>query len=135
MPVMTAHKKVRYFFGSEPCETDKPSRAAENNLRKLESIARLGKDWNGYGAAPFSQALIGKVREIVLDLHVQPELFPTAAGSIQLEYEKDSGDYLEIQVTESSVCDVFRADSCGEASFTVLSDASEINKLVGEFYD
>lgn len=134
MPVMTAHKKTLYLLGDSRRSAER-NRAVENNLRKLESIAMLGENWNGYGATPFSRSLVGKVKEIVLGLCIQPELFPTAAGSIQLEYEKDNGDYLEIQVTEDEFCSVFRSGSLGEESFAVMSDTSELNKLVGEFYD
>ncbi|KJE25644.1 hypothetical protein LG52_3208 [Geobacillus kaustophilus] len=36
----------------------------------------------------------------------QPKLFPTARDSIQLEFEKENGDYLEFELFENKI-DVF----------------------------
>ncbi len=58
----------------------------EENLMKLDSFKELENDWNGYGAEPFNEEHIEKVKFLVSLLKIQPEIYPTARNSIQLEY-------------------------------------------------
>ena len=68
-------------------------------LMKLERFRCYEQGWNGYDADPFSDKLISYVKEIIIDLDIIPEIFPTADNSIQLEYTWDN-KYLEFQVFE-----------------------------------
>ena len=70
----------------------------EKNLRLLGEFAHLKKGWNGYDADPIDKQVIENAKAIILRLPVQPEVFPTANNSVQLEYELDDGDYLEFEV-------------------------------------
>lgn len=54
----------------------------KKSIIKLEEIKNLKKDWNGYGANEFSLELINKCEEIVKNLYIQPEIFPTGNNSI-----------------------------------------------------
>ena len=62
----------------------------------LDEIAKLDDNWNNNGAGSFSTKLIGKCREIVMQLVAEPFICPTACSSIQFEYEKENGEYLEL---------------------------------------
>ena len=104
------------------------------NLHKLERIATLGDNWNGYGAEPLSPELILQARNLFHELYVQPEIFPTAAGTIQLEYEKDNGDYLEFQLNGTGQCECFRIINGVEEFFSVHEIPEAINDIVGDFY-
>lgn len=104
------------------------------NLHKLERIATLGDNWNGYGAEPLSAKLILQVRNLLYELYIQPEIFPTAAGTIQLEYEKDNGDYLEFQLNGTGQCECFRIINGVEEFFSVHEIPEAINDIVGDFY-
>lgn len=73
------------------------------NLERLENIAELKTNWNGYGAEPFSVALVEEVKDIILNLNEQPEIFPTGRNSIQLEYHLRDESYLEFEVFEDKV--------------------------------
>ncbi len=64
----------------------------------LEAIRSLPQNWNGNDAPAFTNDHIDYLRRIVRTLDIQPEINPTANGSIQLEYEKPEGDYLEYEV-------------------------------------
>lgn len=64
----------------------------------LDAIAALGPDWNGYGAGPFGEGLVGKARRLAERLPGRPGVFPTARDSIQFEYEAADGSYLEFEV-------------------------------------
>lgn len=71
------------------------------SLSTLSSFVSLKKGWNGYGAEPLDRELIEFCRALVSNLPQdrQPDIFPTPRGTIQFEYEKDDGSYLEIEVS------------------------------------
>lgn len=69
-----------------------------SNLKKIWSFDKLEKNWDGYGAMPFSKELIFRVQAFLKKLPVQPEVFPTGRESIQLEYGHENGGYLEFEI-------------------------------------
>lgn len=106
------------------------------NLVKLNKIASLKNDWNEKGAKAFSEEFIKNVRCIVTALKIQPELFPTANSSIQIEYGNDKGAYLEIELIDSDKAEVFTVDEYGNESYSeVDANVEEINKVVNRFYE
>jgi len=68
------------------------------NLALLKSFRDLEYNWNDNGADPFDPSLIYRCIERLNLLPVQPDIFPTARDSIQYEYERDNGEYLEIEI-------------------------------------
>lgn len=66
--------------------------------RKIEEIASLKDNWNTNGAEKFSLLTIINTKNLLKYFIYQPEIFPTAIGAIQIEYEKENGEYLEIEV-------------------------------------
>lgn len=109
--------------------------ALNENLRTLLQIRNLEENWNEYGAGPFSSELIDKVENILLYLKKQPEVFPTAMGSIQLEYDGDNGSYLEFQIYDNKPSEVFRINRNGEKHiWTMDPTAGMINEVVRRFY-
>lgn len=109
--------------------------AKKRNLKKLKELSAMPDDWNGYGAEAFLEEHISKCREIIDSLFFQPELFPTAAGSIQMEYEKKTGEYLEFNVFLDHI-EVFNIDiNKKESEFQVaFSEMETIQQLVRAFY-
>lgn len=106
-----------------------------DNLKKLDRIALLENGWNGSTAKAFDENLISKVRKIITVLEIQPEIFPTACESIQMEYEKEDGSYLEIEINSDDKWEVFKINSDGEETyFSIVADVEAIIKLVNEFY-
>ena len=105
-----------------------------SNLKKLDVISNLNDNWDGYGAKPLQKKLIALTADLIRKLYIQPEIFPTADGTIQLEFEKDNGDYLEFQFSGKGLCDVFRLRGDNEEYFKSHDDSSSINHLVEEFY-
>lgn len=107
-----------------------------NNMEKLEQIAKLENGWDGDGARAFSVALIRTVREIVVSLDKQPEIFPTACDTIQIEYDHEDGSYLEIEISDDGVAKVFSVDCNGEESCSVVEACPQaICKVVSSFYE
>ena len=105
-----------------------------SNLKKLDVISNLNDNWDGYGAEPLQKKLIALTADLIRKLYIQPEIFPTADGTIQLEFEKGNGDYLELQFSGKGLCDVFRLRGDNEEYFKSHDDSSSINHLVEEFY-
>lgn len=105
------------------------------NVKKLETIAMLQDNWNANGAKAFSDSLISKVRNIIVFLEIQPELFPTACESLQLEYDKQDGTHMEIEITEGENAEIFVVDSMGrESTRNIRASIEVINKVVRDFY-
>ena len=114
------------------CGGEKLSR----NLDRLWEISELGDDWNGYGAAPISREVIEEVKEIILSLGEQPEIFPTGDGSIQLEYHLPDESYLEFEVDENKITVMqIPQEDYENAKFWDLSyeDISQIQQIVSDF--
>lgn len=90
------------------------------NLKKLDQIELLEDGWNGNTAKAFKASFISKVREIITALEVQPEIFPTACNSIQIEYEKEDSSYLEIEISPADTWEVFKINNKGKECFFQL---------------
>jgi len=105
-----------------------------NNINTILCFKKFGDDWNGNGAEPLSENLIQKAFDFVNSplLKFQPNVFPTARHSIQLEYEKSNGNYLEIEIFE----DKYSAYSEIDDKSTEYKSISfnESIKLIDEFY-
>ena len=106
-----------------------------SSLEKLNQILNLPDNWDGNNAKSFSTKLIEKAGYILIRLKVQPEVFPTACNTMQLEYEKDDGSYLEFEIAEDGNAKVFMIDSEGnEKHLFIEANSEEINNIVRSFY-
>lgn len=72
----------------------------KRNKKILSSLSSLSENWNGYGSQSFNPYLVNKVEHTIVNMDMQPNLYPTGRNSIQLEFEKHNGDYLEFEVFE-----------------------------------
>lgn len=73
------------------------------NISKLDAFCDLKENWDSEGGLPFSKSLINKVRTTIYNLGEQPKVFPTGRGSIQLEYRKPNGRYLEFEIFDDRI--------------------------------
>ncbi len=64
----------------------------------LQKISELKYGWNGYKAEPFSKEHIAATQRVLDIIKTPPRIYPTANDSIQLEWETNNGEYLELQV-------------------------------------
>jgi hypothetical protein len=109
----------------------------ERNLFRLDQIAKLKNDWNGYGAKSFSQELIEKCKVIISSLDNQPQIFPTGRQSIQLQYELADRSYLEFEIFEEKVSclEVPKRRYSDARTFEFpISETQRIKEIVKEFY-
>lgn len=101
------------------------------NLNRLESFKYLDYGWNGYNAESFPNTLIDLIKSQLYILKIQPEVFPTARKSIQLEYKRNNGDYLEFEVFNDKVIMYCETNDYENEEIIKLED---INKMVEDFY-
>lgn len=106
-----------------------------NTNEILESFLTLPKNWNNNGAMTPSKELVNKMKGIVSVLPIQPEVFLTARDSIQFQYEKDNGNYLEFELFENGKLEMFKTDSNNnEESKSIKVNIEFILKTINEFY-
>ena len=126
------------FIGDENIMTvtlTNPNNLLSRNQIKLKAISELPDNWDWYEAAPLAHSLIMDANAFLPKFLKQPEIFPTADGTIQMEYEKDNGDYLEIQFADNSMCEVYISQNQSEKYFTINRTPKDINELVSKFYE
>lgn len=107
------------------------------NAKKLEEIGKLPYDWNGYGAKPFTTALIDKCEKIISVLNHQPQIYPTGRQSIQFQYELADRSYLEFEIFEDKtmcLCVPKRIYANAKEMKIVDSEAAKIKEIVENFY-
>lgn len=102
------------------------------NLLILQSFEDLKFNWNDNNAKAFDRKLIKKVSEILYQLKYQPEIFPTASDSIQLEFD-NNGNYLEFEISNHIFISMFSLKN-GIKRFRKIFKFQISNKLL-EFYE
>ena len=110
-----------------------PDEKLDRNINKLNKISALKDNWDGYGAEHFSHSIVRDAKDMLQKLLKQPEIFPTADGTIQMEYEKENGDYLEIQFSDAPLCEVYMSENQNENYFTINRTPEKFNELVINF--
>ena len=106
-----------------------------HNLRKLDSIRSFKDNWNGNGAAAFSPFLLDRIGSLIEELSIQPEIFPTALGTVQLEYDNARRDHMEIEIGEADTAEVFIVSYNGNEHFENIQVLPvTINERVRSFY-
>lgn len=91
----------------------------EYNLNKVDEMYNFKKNWNLYGANPIPKGTLDLTKKVLKELTIQPEVFPTGASTIQLEYEKGN-NYLEIELCENSLS-LFMINEKDKDSFSIKS--------------
>ncbi|MEN1969856.1 hypothetical protein WMZ97_17480 [Lentibacillus sp. N15] len=106
------------------------------NINKLKDFLKLEENWNSNQAAVFDEDLINKALEIISVIPVQPDVFPTARQSIQMEYEKENGDYLEFEIFKDHIDMLLMNKEQGEKEeqFTVRA-FHKINSRIQDFHE
>ena len=102
--------------------------------KRLDDIFNLKDNWNGNGASHFDADIIIKCKKIVKLLPIEPEIYPTANASIQLEYEKNDGAYLEFEIFDNVVV-MFKIESDGTEYLQNIYEIKRIAKEVEKFYE
>jgi hypothetical protein len=72
---------------------------SNKTIARLNEIAALEDNWNGYGAQALSNSVIDNTRTVLSYLNFDTQIYPTGRNSIQLEYGDDK-DRIELEVFE-----------------------------------
>ena len=122
----------RYDAGRKSPLTGSASSALARNILKIRSFERLLPNWNQNGAAPLSREVTERAVDLLQFLKIQPQIFPTARQSVQFEYEKANGDYLEFEVfADKTQC---YSEIEGKEQQFLLSNQLKANHLVKLFH-
>ncbi len=73
-----------------------------NSENKIKEFYKFEKGWNGYDANPIDKEVITKALYLDKWIPFETDVFPTAANSVQFEFETDN-HYLEIEVKSDKV--------------------------------
>lgn len=108
-----------------------------NNLKKLKEISDLKDNWNDNNAKKFSPELISIVKNILENIVEQPEIFPTANNSIQMEYELIDNSYLEFEIFEDKIIclEVPQRNYSKYKEQIIPNDIKIINNIVNIFFE
>ena len=99
----------------------------------VQEISFLEENWNDNGANPFSKKLIDRAYELLDKLDKVPNIRPTANDSIQFEYKKTNGEYLEFELFEDGLKAFMIKDSVVYQSRYI--DMERAKEMVNNFYD
>lgn len=102
------------------------------NVKKVEKFKELESGWDGFKAKPLPLHLIDKALAIIPTLQYQPQVFPTARQSIQIEYEKVNGDYLEFELYTNKV-EVFAVVDGEEIEEEYTYEQIDWNFIIAKF--
>lgn len=106
-----------------------------DNLVRINKFSKLAKNWDGYNAEPISTEVIKNAKVVLNQLHFQPEVFPTAAGTIQFEYDGPYDSYLEFQVGNNRIFSLFYIDDKGNERHINDVSIHELNNRIEDFYE
>ena len=104
----------------------------EENIVILDSFLKLKYDWNDHGADPFLEEHIESVKQLIKILDHQPEIFPTAAHGIHLEYDQDD-EVLIFDYKQNNKIKYFRRFKDGKTIETSINIA-DIKNEINDFY-
>ena len=99
-----------------------------SNIAKLHAFKKLDST-----VAYFAAEQLASIECILTKLPYQPEIFPTYLGTVQLEYEKTSGKYLEIEITPENTMSIFKISDTGKETEETY-EKLDIEKIVKEVY-
>ena len=106
-----------------------------DNLDRLAVFSEFKYGWNGNDAEPFSAELICKVQNILNKINIQPEIFPSAAGTIDFEFTNSRKDFMSIDIGTADTAEVFIVLYNGqELSEYINCDYTTINERIKYFY-
>jgi len=73
------------------------------NKQKLKTYKNLKKKWDGYDGDEFDEDVIHIVECILSDLTIQPQVFPTSRGTIQIEKYFTDENFYEIEIGKDEI--------------------------------
>lgn len=108
------------------------------SIEKIDEIAKLENNWNGYGAMSFSEEVVCLAKRIVKNLNKQPDIYPTGRGTIQIQYELDNRSYIEFEIFENEIKSLeipFGEYSEAKMRTIKAENYEDVNITIEKFYE
>lgn len=109
--------------------------------KRIDNVARLMKiksDWEKDDNVVVPEGVINIAVVLIVNLNIQPLIFPTNRRSVQFEYDKSDDSYLEFEIFEDKItCMIIPRRDYDDACFPVVehNDYKKMNEIIGDFYD
>lgn len=104
----------------------------KENLKILNSFKRLENGWDGEKAPAIDVNIIEQVETVIKSIEYQPDIFPTARNSVQIEFEKSDESYLEFEFFMDKVVCYIENDEGGREDEV---DLTQVKNIVSDFYE
>lgn len=108
----------------------------QENIQRLDDIANLKGNWNGYGAKAFPADLISKCKNIAAGLDLEMDVYQTGRQSIQFQYD-ENGNYLEFEVFQDHTIAMYvpKRDYSKAETCRITNDNLEIlNDIIHKYF-
>lgn len=129
MPVMAYTSESISMIDAEKFTKD-----LHENIKILNSFYELTDNWDGFYSLAPSKELIEKTLMIIEKLSIQPDIFPTPNGGIQLEYV-NKNLHLNIELLSVNEMNIFETVSDSEyKEMNYDMEFNMINGRVKKFY-
>lgn len=63
------------------------------NLEALTTIRNFTDNWDGAGALPFSDSIVDKAKRILLNLDIEPTIYPMSNNNILFEFNENKKNF------------------------------------------
>ncbi len=106
------------------------------NLAKLAAMCDLEDGWDGGAGRPISRDLIAFVGGVLLRVGIQPDIYPTSEGGVQIQYEKPDKTYLEVVFSPETITGMkIEKGDYNSAVFTdfVYTSEKAVTDYIGDF--
>lgn len=108
----------------------------QENLRKIDDIANLEYNWNGYNAKPIPKDIIDKTKKILTNLPYQPFLAPTGRETIQIEFELTDASYLGFEIFKNKITMLYVPQrDYKNAIEKPLENKNKLNNIIKDFIE
>ncbi len=97
-------------------QSDTMSIELTENLTILYEFLELQENWDGEGAKSFNKDFIDFLCGIIMDLKIQPDIFPLQDGKVVFEFGNVKNKYLEFSFDCDKHMDIYRKNSDGHRS-------------------
>lgn len=84
------------------------------NLSVLHDFLELEDNWDGEGAKQFNKAFIDFLSQIIMNLTIQPDIFPLQDGRVVFEFGNVRSKYLEFSIDSEKHMDIYKKDEEGQ---------------------
>lgn len=84
------------------------------NLAVLHDFLELEDNWDGEGAKQFNKEFIDFLSQIIMNLSVQPDIFPLQDGRVVFEFGNVRSKYLEFSINDEKFMDIYKKTKDGQ---------------------